>query len=107
MNDYERFLKMARDHAAHIGRIAERLLKEKKIGQGTRDALASAAGDLLHDAYMAGTCEPDHVDDLQTELRRIGGGEDGGALDPCPGCGALPGEACERDCPTSRTSRRC
>ena len=72
MNDYERFLKMARDHAAHIGRIAARLLREGKIGQGTRDALASAAGDLLHDAYMAGTCEPDHVEDLHAELARMG-----------------------------------
>ena len=73
MNDYDRFLKMARDHAAHIGRIAAKLLAERRIEQGTHDALASAAGDLLHDAYMAGTCEPDHVDDLHTELRRIGG----------------------------------
>jgi len=72
MNDYERFLKMARDHAAHIGRIAARLLKEDKIGQGTHDALGSAAGDLLHDAYMAGTCEPDHVEDLHAELARMG-----------------------------------
>lgn len=73
MSDYDRFLRMARDHAAHIGRIAEMLLREGKIGQGTRDALASAAGDLLHDAYMAGTCEPHGVDDLHSELRRIGG----------------------------------
>jgi hypothetical protein len=72
MNDYDRFLGMAADHAAHIGRVAERLLREGKIGQGTRDALCSAAGDLLHDAYMAGTCEPDRVDDLHAELRRIG-----------------------------------
>jgi hypothetical protein len=72
MNDYDRFLRMARDHAAHIGRIAARLLRERKIEQGTHDALASAAGDLLHDAYQAGTCEPDRVDDLHTELRRIG-----------------------------------
>ena len=73
MNDYERFLGMARDHAAHIGRIAARLLRERKIDHGTHDALASAAGDLLHDAYMAGTCEPGHVEDLHDELRRIGG----------------------------------
>ena len=72
MNDYDRFLRMARDHAAHIGRIAARLLREKKIEQGTHDAMASAAGDLLHDAYMAGTCEPDRVEDLHAELRRIG-----------------------------------
>jgi len=71
MNDYDRFLGMARDHAAHIGRVAERLLREGKVGQGTRDALCSAAGDLLHDAYMAGRCEPGHVEDLHAELRRI------------------------------------
>jgi len=35
---------------ADIGRITERLLPEGKIGQGTRDALCSAAGDLLHDS---------------------------------------------------------
>jgi hypothetical protein len=73
MDDYDRFLKMARDHAAHIGRIAARLLRERKIEQGTHDAMASAAGDLLHDAYMAGACEPDRVEDLHAELRRIGG----------------------------------
>ena len=72
MNDYDRFLRMARDHAAHIGRIAARLLKEGKIGQGTHDALASAAGDLLHDAYQAGRCEPAGVEDLHAELARMG-----------------------------------
>ena len=72
MKDFDRFLKMARDHAAHIGRIAERLLREGKIGQGTRDALCSAAGDLLHDAYMAGHSEPEGVTDLHAELRRVG-----------------------------------
>jgi hypothetical protein len=73
VNDYERFLGMARDHAAHIGRIAARLLREKKIEQGTHDALACAAENLLHDAYMAGHCEPPGVTDLHAELRRIGG----------------------------------
>jgi hypothetical protein len=72
VNDYERFLGMARDHAAHIGRIAERLLAEKKVGQGVHDALACAAGNLLHDAYMAGHCEPVGVTDLHAELRRLG-----------------------------------
>jgi len=72
MSDYERFLRMARDHAAHIGRIATRLLREKKIEQGTHDALASAARDLLHDAYMAGLSEPEGVEDLHAELRRVG-----------------------------------
>lgn len=72
VNDYERFLGMARGHAAQIGRIAERLLKEGKIGQGLHDALACAAGHLLHDAYMAGRCEPAGVVDLHAELARVG-----------------------------------
>lgn len=73
MSDYERFLKMARDEAAHIGRIAAKLLTEKRIGQGVHDALVGAAGRLLEHAYMAGLSEPEGVTDVGAELARIGG----------------------------------
>lgn len=69
MSDYDRFLKMARDHAADVARIAARLLKEGKIGRRTRDALGSAAEDLLYDAYQAGRCESQGVEDLRTPFR--------------------------------------
>jgi len=74
MTDYERFLKFARDEVAHVGRIAAKLLAEKRIGQGVHDALVCAAGHILKDAYMAGLCEADGVTDVDAELRRIGGG---------------------------------
>ena len=74
MDDYDRFLTFARDEAAHIGRIAAKLLSEGKIGQGTHDALVCAAGHILKDAYMAGLCEPEGVTDVAAEVRRIGGG---------------------------------
>lgn len=51
MNDYDRFLKSARDEAADIGRIAAKLLSERKIGQGTHDALVCAAGHVLEHAF--------------------------------------------------------
>jgi len=71
-SDYERFLGMARDHAADVGRIAARLLAERKIGQGLHDALVHAAGEILHDGYQAGRCEPPGVTDLHAELARAG-----------------------------------
>jgi len=71
MNDYDRFLKSARDDAAHIGRIAAKLLSDGKIGQGTHDALVCAAGHLLEHSYMAGLCEPEGVENVYDELRRI------------------------------------
>jgi hypothetical protein len=74
MDDYDRFLNSARDQAAHVGRIAAKLLAEKRIGQGVHDALVCAAGHILKDAYMAGMCEPEGVTDAGAELRRIGGG---------------------------------
>jgi len=74
MNDYDRFLKSARDEAAHVGRIAAKLLSEGKIGQGTHDALVCAAGHILQRAYMAGLSEADGVTDVDAELARIGGG---------------------------------
>jgi len=70
--DYDRFLRSARDHAAHIGRIASRLLDEGRIGLGQHDAIATAVSELLHDAYQAGRCEPDGVRDLHAETRVVG-----------------------------------
>jgi hypothetical protein len=99
VSDYGRLLRAAGRHVARVARIADRLLAEKRIGQGTHDALVGAAGHLLEDAYMAGLCEPQGVGDVRAEMRRFGDGCEGGAVDPCPGCGALPGESCEPDCP--------
>jgi len=67
--DYDRFLRSARSHAAHIGRIAKRLLDEGRIGRGQHDAIATAVSELLHDAYQAGRCEPEGVGDPHAELR--------------------------------------
>jgi len=72
MSDYDQFLRSARDEVAHVGRIAAKLLAERKIGQGTHDALVCAAGHILKDAYMAGLSEADGVTDVDAELRRIG-----------------------------------
>jgi hypothetical protein len=71
MSDYDQFLKSARDEAAHVGRIAAKLLAERKIGQGVHDALVCAARHVLEDAYMAGLAETDGVTDVDAELRRI------------------------------------
>ena len=73
MTDHDRFLRTARREAAHVGRIAARLLAEGRIGQGVHDALAGAAMHILHDAYQAGRCEPAGVTDLVAELARVGG----------------------------------
>jgi len=67
--DYDRFLRGARGHAAHVGRIAARLLDEGRIGLGQHDAIATAVSELLHDAYQAGRCEPEGVGDLHAEMR--------------------------------------
>ena len=72
MTDYDRFLRTARREAAHVGRIAAKLLAEKRISEATHDALVRAAAHLLEHAYMAGMCEPDGVTDLDAELARIG-----------------------------------
>jgi hypothetical protein len=72
MSDYDRFLRMAREHSAAIAREAERLLAAGRIGQATHDAIVCAAGHLMHDAYMAGLSEPEGVTDLDAELRRVG-----------------------------------
>jgi len=69
--DYDRVLRSARGHAAHVGRIAARLLDEGTIGLGQHDAIATAVSELLHDAYQAGRCEPEGVGDLHTEMRAI------------------------------------
>ena len=61
MKDYERFLGEARRRVAHVARVAARLLRERRISQATHDALTCAAGQILHDAYQAGRCEPEAV----------------------------------------------